>query len=157
MVYDGKRMGRSEIPRDELLGELYRLSEELGRAPTIQEMDESGAYSSGTYRNRFGSWNLTLKEAGIDKREKYQQPTYCRISDVDLLFDLSTGRQVLGDWPTSQQYRTFGEHSTGTIQKRFGSWSAARKAAKKYIRNNPELFSDDVVQEALARGESDGE
>lgn len=53
---------------EQLLDELKRMAEDLGRAPTLEEMEEEGAYGTTTYDSRFGSWTSALKEAGLDLR-----------------------------------------------------------------------------------------
>lgn len=41
----------------ELLGELQRVTNKLGKKPTQQDMSEHGTYSFGMYANFFGSWS----------------------------------------------------------------------------------------------------
>jgi hypothetical protein len=54
--------------RKALIAELERLGDELDKPPTSDEMVEYGAYSSRTYKDRFGSWNEALKAAGFRHR-----------------------------------------------------------------------------------------
>ena len=56
------------IERNDLIAELTRLGDELDKPPTSDEMVEHGAYSSHTYKDRFGSWNEALKAAGFRQR-----------------------------------------------------------------------------------------
>lgn len=58
--------GPSEkISEDTLLAELHRLSDEMASIPTSTEMQQDGAFSSGTYIRRFGSWDEALAAAGL--------------------------------------------------------------------------------------------
>jgi len=54
------------ISEAQLLAEIDRLVDEFGRSPTTTEMDTVGAYSAGTYENRFGSWTEALQSAGYE-------------------------------------------------------------------------------------------
>jgi len=54
------------ISEAELLREIERLADELGRAPKAAEMDERGEYAPVTYHRRFGSWREALTEADLD-------------------------------------------------------------------------------------------
>ena len=54
------------ISEAELLREIERLADELGRAPKAAEMDERGSYAPVTYHRRFGSWRQALTEADLD-------------------------------------------------------------------------------------------
>lgn len=51
------------IPRDELLAEVRRLADKHNGQPTSGDMRRDGAYSPGTYINRFGSWSGALEAA----------------------------------------------------------------------------------------------
>lgn len=65
-----RNRGRPRIPDETLLEELRRVAEELGEPPTVAQMDKYGEYSVATYRNHFGRWNLALREAGFEPRER---------------------------------------------------------------------------------------
>jgi len=52
--------------RTELVEELQRLGENVGRPPTTQQMNEQGRYSTSPYQRMFGSWVGALREAGFE-------------------------------------------------------------------------------------------
>ena len=54
---------QQRIPTEDLIDELRRLGDEVGRAPTIAEMKTEGEYWPSTYKNRFGSWAEALDTA----------------------------------------------------------------------------------------------
>ena len=56
-----------EIPELELLRELERLAGELGRVPTVSDMDSEGGYGVATYYRRFGGWAAALAEADFSQ------------------------------------------------------------------------------------------
>lgn len=55
-----------DISESDLLSELKRLSEELGRTPKRDEMTEMGEFSPKAYSSAFGSWNDALREIGLE-------------------------------------------------------------------------------------------
>ena len=57
----------TQLSRTDLIAELQRLADDLGRPPKTTDMDEHGTYSYGVYINRFGSWNSALEIAGLDE------------------------------------------------------------------------------------------
>ncbi|WP_128478135.1 homing endonuclease associated repeat-containing protein [Halorussus pelagicus] len=54
------------ISETELLREIERLTDELGRSPKAAEMDDRGQYAPVTYHRRFGSWRRALTEADLE-------------------------------------------------------------------------------------------
>jgi hypothetical protein len=61
-------MPRRFATREELVGELRRLGEELGRTPTARDLDERRGTipSKSLYWHTFGSLALALRQAGFD-------------------------------------------------------------------------------------------
>jgi len=61
-------MPRRFATREELVGELRRLGDELGRTPTARDLDERRGTvpSKSLYWHTFGSLALALREAGFD-------------------------------------------------------------------------------------------
>lgn len=55
------------IPTADLRDELRRLTSELGKRPTEQEMNELGQYSVPTYCSRYGSWKQACIECLPEK------------------------------------------------------------------------------------------
>lgn len=70
----GDSPGRHPIPETDLLGDLRGVADRLGRTPSAAEYQEHGRFSRGTIRNRFGSWNNGLREAGLEPRYKRAKP-----------------------------------------------------------------------------------
>jgi len=60
--------------REELLTELQRLGEEVGRPPTTDQMHEQGRYSTSPYQHVFGSWIAALREAGFEPTTAQLRP-----------------------------------------------------------------------------------
>lgn len=60
-----KRGRQGGIEDRELIEDLERLGDELGRRPTQADIDEYGEFSSMTYYNHFGSLPNALLKAGF--------------------------------------------------------------------------------------------
>lgn len=58
---DSRTQG-AEISDEDLLGELQRLADKIGRDPKPSDMESTGEYSSGVYINRIGSWSGALNK-----------------------------------------------------------------------------------------------
>lgn len=68
---------RPKTPKKDLLTEMGRLSEKLGKwptAPTKREMNDKGRYSATLYDNRFGLWSNAVDEAGLQQNSSGPAP-----------------------------------------------------------------------------------
>ena len=110
---------------DELLQELHKLAEELGQTPTAGEMDEQGAFSADTYRNRFGNWTDAVQAAGLRMSWRGNPG----LSKEQLLTALQDFADKLGKPPSSAEMNVLGPHASSTYTDRFGSWDDALRAA----------------------------
>jgi hypothetical protein len=63
--FDSRRPKR-QVPEEELIAELQQLADDLDGRPTTNDMQSDGAFSPGTYINRFGSWTAALETARLD-------------------------------------------------------------------------------------------
>ena len=57
---------RHRIADEALLEEIHRLVDDLGKAPTMQEMNDLGKFSHRPYFNRWESWQATIRAAGYE-------------------------------------------------------------------------------------------
>jgi hypothetical protein len=114
---------------DELLEELSRLGEVLGRPPTHAEMDRLGEYSPGTYRRRFGSWCEALAEAGFGSDATDRRADRRRISTELLLAEIRRLADENDRPPTYQEIEADGRYAGATYLDRFGTWNDALEAA----------------------------
>lgn len=67
----GLGINQKSPTKEELIGEIETLQEELGKIPTIYDIKENGKYSYSSYRNEFGLWENAMEEVGIDY-ERYE-------------------------------------------------------------------------------------
>ena len=56
----------NRVSTDDLLADLHRLRDELGRRPTATDVVEGGAHGIATYQRRFGSWSAAVVAAFDD-------------------------------------------------------------------------------------------
>jgi len=133
------------ISESELLAELRRLAGELETSPSVDQMDEHGAYSSRTYRKRFDSWNEAKARAGIEPTRTV------RYSEAELLDRLRGFADELGATPSKAQMRERGPHAPSTYASRFGSWSDALEAAGFEPQTSATGISEDELLGDLRR------
>lgn len=65
-TYGHEPNSQRNIDKQNLLDEIQRLAEDLGRPPSASEMDELGEYAAATYSNRFKSWTRAVEKAGFE-------------------------------------------------------------------------------------------
>jgi hypothetical protein len=106
-----------DVSKSVLLNELVRLSEELGRTPSKQDMAQYGLFTAGPYYNQFGLWNDALREAGLEVRKVHT------VSKSELLDELRTVADELGRAPTMAEMDCEGKYSAGIYQIKFESWT----------------------------------
>ena len=113
----------------ELLEDLRKLAEKLGRTPTITEARNCPDMAAiATYYNRFGSWVNALKLAGLTPPN----------SDEKLIADLRKLAEKLGRTPTTTEVDECPDMAaTTTYCTRFGSWVNALELAGLTSRRKP--------------------
>ena len=116
----------AEIPEAELVEELQRLGDELGKSPTVEAMNTDGKYWASTYKRRFGSWSAALAEAGFEPADARMED---QISHEDLLTAIERLAVEVDGPPTFQDMDDRGAYAARTYVNRFGSWNAAVEAA----------------------------
>ena len=107
--------------KEELIEQVRKLADELGRTPMEREFDEDRRTAgAATVQKRFGSWNAFLREAGLDILRMVNY------SDEELIEQIRAMAKKLGRTPTRREYDNNPETaSTTTIATRFGSWNKA--------------------------------
>lgn len=131
---------------DKLINEISVLIAWLDRPPKSSEMDEYGAYSSTTYRNRFGSWNDAISTC-----LRIERPQHAKYSKEDLLEELVELSERLGSRPRAKDIREKSEYSVTTYQDKFGSLSVAIKKAGLTAHSKQDSISTEELLEELRR------
>lgn len=109
--------------REDLLGELQRLAQELDATPTATEMNELGEHWASHYQEEFGGWNDAVREVGLEPNQSWKIPT------DDLLNEIRRLTRELNKIPTKKQMNDIGEYYGQSYQERFGTWSEAVRQA----------------------------
>jgi hypothetical protein len=115
-------------PNADLIEDIKTISRKLQKnTVTMTEYNEYGKFSSSTLYRRFGSWFNVLELAGLEpSRSKIN------ISDDDLFKNIENIWILLRRQPKYNEIkRPLSKYSSGTYEKRYGSWT---KALKKFIR-----------------------
>ena len=136
----------TKIPRRELLAELETMAESLGRPPTSTEMDEDGVFSASTYFRRFDTWAAAVDAADLDGTPGPGRP---KISEQELLDEISRMADVLHRPPTTTEMDELGEYSLSTYLRRFGSWETALEEAGVGPTDRRQRPSNRIREETL--------
>ena len=111
------------LSEETLITALQEFAEDLGRAPTSDEMDQNGPYTAAPYKRVFGTWNRALEQTGLGIHSAWG------VSKEDLIAELKRLNEELGHVPRKSEMRDQGKWSGSIYQKRFGSWNEALTAA----------------------------
>lgn len=117
-------MSSEKLTEDELLAEIHRLKEELGKIPSAIEMNEEGEYSVAPYYRQFDSWNAALEAAGYHPHQTSKQ-----WSRAELISELQRVAVDCDRPPTTGEMTDHGDASPHTYREHFGSWNEALRAA----------------------------
>lgn len=133
----------AKIYSDEYLLERIKwLYKELGGVPRTINIDAYNSVpSSGTYKNRFGSLNNALLEAGITPYYKIQ-------SKKEMINNLKKLAGDLGRTPTKRECdKCIYTCSIPTYHKKFNGWNGAlKKAGLKINRNSKAMPKDELIE-----------
>jgi len=112
----------AKISKDDLLEELHRLADRVDSPVLAKDMDELGAYTAQTYRNRFGSWGSALEEAGLGDLMR-SPPAERLLDELQRLADKAERT------PTQTLMAEEGKFSHRTYERQFGTWVQALEKA----------------------------
>lgn len=111
--------------KEQLIVYMKKFAKELKRSPRIKDMNQKKRYPAATtYTNRFGSWNGSLRKAGlkVNVRKKYDKK--------ELVENLKLLAKELGKIPSSTDLKNKRwTASYSTYRKNFGTWKKALKSA----------------------------
>jgi len=130
-----------EVPREDLVAELKRVTEELGKPPNTEEMKEHGCYGVSTCSNEFGTWNEALKTAGVGTNKEKNVP------ESDLLAELRRLNEDVDGGLIASHMRRMGKFSVGTYSRKFGSWNDALREAGVELSNRSDIPKSELLAE----------
>jgi hypothetical protein len=128
---DASNLKEYGVGRRELLSELFRLADDLGRVPKMSDMRSKGRYSCPLYIDRFGSWNHAVRCAGFEPNTPITEgrPRRTNVGKDELKDDLRRVQEQIGVPPTRQEYDQIGVFNPNSLQYHYGSWSECLEAA----------------------------
>lgn len=136
------------VSRESLLTDLKRVANQLNKAPTKEEYNQHGKYSSTTIYNEMGAWEDAIVTIG-------EEPNHSgtKIDSDDLLDDLRRVHTELEKPPTTKAYRQYGNYHTSTFKRRFGSWTNSLLAIGEipYVHRPPEILLEHVYEQATEK------
>jgi len=141
--------GRKKHTDEELLNDLQRVAEELGKSPTFQQYRAEGGPDPTVLADRFGSWNDAKKRANLETYPRHGRLSYD--DEQELLDDLKKVATELGESLSARQYRAHGEYDPGALQREFGSWNDAKEQAGLDIYPPDEFIPPEELLRDLQR------
>jgi len=130
----------------ELIDDLKRVAVLVNKnTVTMDEYNEYGCFHNTTLTRRFGSWFTCLDLAGlVPSRPKIG------ITNEELFEEIENVWIKLGKQPTYAQMNKLSKYSSGTYERRFGSWRKALESFVNYINENPvEDSNNDVLNGSI--------
>jgi predicted restriction endonuclease len=125
------------ISDQELIDDLIQVARKLGQDKvTIDQYNELGRFHNTTLTRRFGSWLKILEKAGLKKTRTLN------IANEELFNNLVETWTKLGRQPKYNDLtKNISRYSSGTYEKRFGSWRKALEAFVRWVNEGeiPEL------------------
>jgi hypothetical protein len=136
-----------DVPDDELLADLRRVADKLGRnRVTIDEYNERGRFHATTLTRRFGSWFVATDRAGLRRTRNLN------ILSDELFANLVELWTNLGRQPRYGELRPgTSRFSSGTYEKRFGTWRKALAAFVQWANEGELPAPDGSAQENRGR------
>lgn len=110
------------LSKAEIISELRRIADQLGRAPTMPEFNANAEMTSGAVQSTFGSWRDGLQAIDLE-------PISHTLSNADITDEL---RRVAAELDHSPSVREMAEHGSiapSTVENHFGSWNDGLEAA----------------------------
>jgi hypothetical protein len=120
------------ISDQELLEDLKSVANQIGKNKLTQKIyNETGKYGVRTIQKRFGTWNNTLKKAGLEISLNLN------ISDNELFENIEEVWINLGRQPIRDDMRKpLSKYSESPYNNRFGSWRKALEAFVEFINSD---------------------
>jgi len=103
--------------RDEILAEIKRIAEKLGRAPSKAELCKSGRISWHQVYKHFRGMRAAVRAAGLEPG-----PRGCPADENVMVLDWGRVVRELGRLPSRAEYDERGKHQSVTLHTRLG-WS----------------------------------
>lgn len=126
---------------DDILADIQRVADELGKAPSTDDYKEHGEYTTPTVYKYFESFVTAREKAGVAKGRL--RPN----SREELLDDIRRVADDVDGEPSWDDYVEHGDYAIKGIQYRFDTWLAAKQEAGVYKRENHELTKTMLIED----------
>lgn len=117
-------MSNTELEREAVVGAIQELADDLGKRPSMREMETQGPYSQNYIEKRFGSWNEAVEAAGFNAHT-VNKP----VSKETLIEEMQALAAELGRTPTQEDITEKTDRAFATWVRKFGSWNEGVRAA----------------------------
>lgn len=129
------------VPKEELLNDLKKVSSELGRDfIKRKEYREKGKYAVGTFIKRFGSWKTALAQAGLYTARNWGTTLEEYFKNLEEIWTKLARQPRYEDMQIP-----FSKLSGAAYLHKFGTWRKALEQFVKYI-NQKEFLEPDLEQ-----------
>lgn len=137
---------RWNYSREELIADLQRVAEELGRPPKYDEITaRDDTASAAAYEQTFGTFNQSLKAADLERRN------IKNLSKAQLLEKLKMVQEELGHTPRYNDLSDFpAAPSAYTYEQHFGTFSNALEKAGMKPHVEFQVSKYDLIRELRA-------
>lgn len=120
-------------PRDkDLITDLQRVAEEVGKTPSYDQYREHGEYGANTIKRRFDGWNNAIEAAGLTPNTKGTP-----LAEAELIETLRDLADDLGKSPTQTEINEHTPHTHKTYYRRFDGGLSEAKARAGLKLNQP--------------------
>jgi len=131
---------------EEIIQDIKRVSEEYcdGETPTNKEYRNYGKISASVVCRKFDSWNNAIDACDLQKTNQYlTKENY--IKDIQKVSE----NFVDGEPPTYRQYQKHSDHSSNTVNQKFGSWNEALKQSGFDINRKSEISDEELIDDII--------
>lgn len=122
---------------DELLEDLKSVAMQLKTTSlSMQEYTQNGSFNTSTIIRRFGTWNLALKLADLECRNRF-------FTEQELFDNLQEVWMAKGSQPARRDMdnKLYSTISSGAYLRKYSKWSNALKAFVEYINQDVDDFA----------------
>jgi 5-methylcytosine-specific restriction endonuclease McrA len=114
------------IPDEDLLGDIKRVHQLVGHAPSENDYREHGEYSVSAARRAFGTYTAAREAAGVPEVDR--RGGHNKLSRDELVSALRDLHNRLDRVPTQEEMNDVGRYSESAYRTEFGSWNDALRA-----------------------------
>ena len=146
MKYLIKLKRNAGISKEELLIDLKRVANKLGKSPTMDEYDTNGNFGRGVFKNKFVTWNNALSESGLSITKRGNNTV-----TEEMLFDnIMSVWEKLGKQPSQNDLnnKDVSRFSAGAYKNKFGTYNKALTRFEKWTAETDPINTENTDQKS---------